>query len=87
MLRRIIEDFPMNTSLYHRNVLHEDIFQGFVFPLCSLYQVVQIVDVGFVVLAMMVVECLGAENFAKRILGVRQFGKAEGHPKKSFTIN
>ena len=26
MLRRIIEDFPMNTSLYHRNVLHEDIF-------------------------------------------------------------
>ena len=38
-------------------------------------------------LAMMVVECLGAENFAKRILGVRQFGKAEGHPKKSFVIN
>lgn len=85
MLGRVIEDFPMNASLYDSNVLHQDVLERFIFPLCSLDQGVQGINIGLVVLAVVVLESLGTKNFAECVFRVWKFRKAEGHRKKSFT--
>lgn len=40
------------------------------FPLCSLDKVVQVVHIGLVVLAVVVVEGLGCDSLAECVLGV-----------------
>ena len=85
MLGRIIEDFPMDASLYDCNVLHQDVLERFIFPFGPLDQGVQSINIGLVVLAVVVLESLGAKDFAECVFRVWELRKAEGHRKKPFT--
>lgn len=61
------------------DVLDDNIIQGLVFPNGALDEVVEVVDVGLVMLAVVVVEGLGRNGLTKGRFVVGEFWQFEAH--------
>ena len=79
MLGSIIEDLLIFATRIRYSVPCDYLIKMLVLPFSSLHQIVEVGDVGLVMLSIVVVECLHGQCFAETVSVVRKLWKNVAH--------